>query len=130
MNRRRSKVLVAAQAEKVERTAHPPAADARMKTIDSLWSADGHPWVQGIVRAFVDKLRETDTTTALYRIQPDYEKLLPESQANKIWCQQCEPNVRLLLDMRNAWSRIRHDLFRNDVSTNLPCIAGRPSRSD
>ncbi|TBU30620.1 hypothetical protein BD311DRAFT_754080 [Dichomitus squalens] len=116
MHRRRSRVLVAAQAAKVGRPAPPPASDTKIQTMAGLRSADGHPWVQGVVRAYADKLGDADTTRDLYRIQPDYEQLLSDSLANKIWCQRCEHNVRLLTDTRHAWKKIRDELFRNDLA--------------
>lgn len=96
----------------------PTATPAKTKPSTSK-TIQGSPWLVEMFRQTAEALRDLTSGLSLWRFRPDIPELLKESLVKKIWCHRCEPNVRLLLEMRAMHQQVSDAVRKHDVSTDI-----------
>ena len=99
-----------------------PAASPRPKRESVQKAIEGDPWLLAMSRQTAEGLTQaaagTEGERSIYRYDPNLKKLLRESISRKIWCSRCEPNVRLMLSMKEMYDQVTSAAWQHDVSVS------------
>ena len=112
-------------------TPSPQASPARPASVagvsgasqTSMKAPEGDLWLLGMSRQIADGLSQAasgvDTGRTIYRFDPNIKKILEESLSRKIWCHRCEPNVRIILGMRQMFDQVASIAYQHDVGGSV-----------
>ncbi|KAI1796683.1 hypothetical protein LXA43DRAFT_986587 [Ganoderma leucocontextum] len=121
VNRRKNAPVNTASSTAKSATGAPSSASGAKKLkMGSLYSADSHPWVQGLVAEHLERLYKLDRSIDSFTVSPRYEDILQDSLTKNVWCRNCEPNVRSMIDMSVSWKRVHDALSKNDYTHQVP----------
>ncbi|KAI0731137.1 hypothetical protein C8Q76DRAFT_717733 [Earliella scabrosa] len=91
-----------------------PAKPARAPATPAPQVVYANAWVVGLFRQTAEGLRNLTGGMSLSQLMPDIPALLTESLKKKIWCQQCEPNVRLMVEMKRMHREVSNRVWEHD----------------